>query len=56
MCIRDRVDTGELDRDLADTGQTLHDRRRIEVRDIEQYKVLVRTATATFVDFGHHGP
>ena len=51
----DRIDAGELDRDLADARQTLHDRLRRQVRDVERDEVLVRTAAATFVDFGDHG-
>jgi hypothetical protein len=52
----DRVDAGELNRNLANARQTLHDHGRIEVGDVEQNEILVRPATATFVDFGNHRP
>jgi hypothetical protein len=49
------IDTGELDADLVDARQALHDGRRIEVGDVEQDVVLVDATAATFLDFGRHG-
>ncbi|EXI80030.1 MAG: hypothetical protein AW12_02937 [Candidatus Accumulibacter sp. BA-94] len=51
----DRVDASELDRNLANSRQALHDRRRVEVGDVQEHKILVRSAPTTLVDLGNHG-
>jgi hypothetical protein len=49
------IDAGELDADLMDAGQSLHDGLGRQVGDVEQHEILVRPAAAAFVDLGGHG-
>src|SRR5690606_11792940 len=51
--ILDGIDVGELDRDLADRGQTLHDGFGAQVVELE-HDVAAVTATAAFLDFLVH--
>ena len=50
----DGVDVGELQADLANRRQTLHDGLGADVRQVEQHVVAVRTAAAAFLDFLVH--
>src|SRR5690606_16430193 len=52
--ILDRVDVGELDGDLANRGQTLHDGFGAQVVELQHHIAAVATA-ATFLDFLVHG-
>ena len=50
----DRIDVGELDRDLAYRRQPLHDHLGAEVIELEQDIVLERAAAPAFLDLLIH--
>ena len=50
----DRVDVGELERDLADRRQPLVDHLGPEMVELQQHVVLVRAAAAAFLDLLVH--
>ena len=50
----DAVDVGELEGDLADRRQPLHDHVGSEVIELQQHVVLVRAAAAALLDFLVH--
>ena len=52
--VADRIDIGELDRDLADRGQLFDDLVCAEVIELEQNVIAVRAAAAPFLDFLIH--
>ena len=49
-----RVDVGELDRDLANRGQPLHDRVHAQVVQLQQHVVVIGAASATLLDLLVH--
>ena len=52
--VANRIDIGELDRDLADRGQFLDDLVCAEVIELEQNVIAVRATAAAFLDFLIH--
>ena len=53
--LADRVDVGELDRDLADSRQAQVDHLGSQMIQLQQHMVGVGPAAAAFLDLGGHG-